>query len=205
MFWTVSMTTQHDPVSQRNNYVQHFQNRALGIVSNRFSFYRVTKKCVFCDQDILIRDYFQHKYAHREPCHICQKPVLLTEILYHGPTHCPASLECEVCGWKAKQRSQLWEHMNGHNKQKPLRCLYCGIGFASRNSVRTHYLAIHTKFRPHRCRYCDKSFVQMNTLKQHEITHFDSSCPICFAKFDKKKDLNLHMRAEHKENFSAKT
>jgi hypothetical protein len=35
------------------------------------------------------------------------------------------------------------------------------------------------------------------------MTHFDSTCPICFTKFDLKKELHLHMRREHKENLAA--
>lgn len=63
-----------------------------------------------------------HKTQHTEDCHICGKTVSASELISHGSTHV-SILVCEICGWKGKQKSQLWEHMNGHLGCKPLKVI----------------------------------------------------------------------------------
>jgi len=149
-----------------------------------------------CQSSVMVKDLLNHRWNHRDPCHICGKPVRIDEMLHHGVTHV-ISLYCEICCWKARTRSQLYEHMNTHLGLKPIKCNICGASFASRTSLRTHFLARHTKFRPHQCSYCPRRFVQLSVRRLHEMTHYGTKCPVCDEEFERKKDLVTHMKENH--------
>ena len=100
---------------------------------------------------------------------------------------------------------ELKLHILGHYNVKPFRCEVpnCDKGFVTKNKLMRH-MTSHTKEKMFTCNIhgCDKKFSTVYNLNAHLKLHertFLFSCTNCEDKFQTERDLQLHVRKEHRE------
>ena len=100
---------------------------------------------------------------------------------------------------------ELKLHILGHYNVKPFQCQLpdCGWSFVTKNKLMRH-MASHTKERAFTCNVqgCEKKFSTIYNLNSHLKLHertFLFSCANCEDKFQTERELQLHVRKEHRE------
>ena len=100
---------------------------------------------------------------------------------------------------------ELKLHILGHYNVKPFQCELpdCGWSFVTKNKLMRH-MASHSKERTFTCNVqgCDKKFSTVYNLNSHLKLHertFLFSCTNCEDKFQTERELQLHVRKEHRE------
>ncbi|XP_029440296.1 zinc finger protein 497-like, partial [Rhinatrema bivittatum] len=77
---------------------------------------------------------------------------------------------CETCGATFRQKSQLERHRLVHTGERPFQCAFCPKGFRDSTELRVHY-RVHTGERPYRCAECQRTFSRVCYLKRHREKH----------------------------------
>ena len=55
-------------------------------------------------------------------------------------------------------------------KEKPFKCVHCGVGFAWRHHMTRHERTVHSRLKPFKCTQCDKSFGRKDHMGKHQRT-----------------------------------
>ncbi|XP_030053566.1 zinc finger protein 160 isoform X2 [Microcaecilia unicolor] len=77
---------------------------------------------------------------------------------------------CETCGATFRQKSQLERHRFVHTGERPFQCAFCPKGFRDSTELRVHY-RVHTGERPYNCAECQQTFSRICYLKRHREKH----------------------------------
>ena len=86
---------------------------------------------------------------------------------------------CELCDYKASQKSQLDSHMlSKHSEDEgKFKCEECGATFKQKGNLTKHQ-RIHKEDALYKCKYCPASFKQVQHLNYHVHTHHTKEKPI---------------------------
>ena len=100
---------------------------------------------------------------------------------------------------------ELKLHILGHHGIKPFPCQVpgCGWSFVTKNKLERH-MTSHDKERSFTCNMqgCNKRFSTIYNLNSHLKLHervFLYSCSVCDEKFQTEREMQLHVRKEHRE------
>ena len=75
-------------------------------------------------------------------------------------------LECEICSYSCRRKSDLEKHVRAHAGSRTWKCEHCEMNFSSEKEVEEHRLS-HQKVNQFECPKCDWSFVSLDNLKSH--------------------------------------
>lgn len=134
-------------------------------------------------------------------CKICNRSFTLasTLALHNRRTHLGIKpYECDSCGWRFAQSSDLIKHKRTHTGVKPFTCDYCKTSFSQKRNLVTH-MKIHTT-EPSICAYCGSTFLIDESLKQHLKKHTGpeaENCKECDIPYSNKKDMDIHVKRWH--------
>lgn len=116
-----------------------------------------------------------------------------------------ASCECDICGRKFKQKSQIINHMKIHSiPPGTYGCERCDRKFQSENHLETHRknsknsaLESNQSF----CEVCNEKYTYMCEYKKHFVIFHQnegsSECLICDKSYSNSMRLNRHMQGVH--------
>lgn len=158
--------------------------------------------CQHCGKEFLrmnsLRRHVQICHSgHRLQCPVCMKKLKghLTE---HMRTHKQARPhECDLCGQRFTQSTQLTVHRRCHTGERPFVCRICDRQFTHSNSLMLH-IRRHTGEKPFQCAVCPLAFSQLPHMKTHLIKiHKQDSpykCHKCDTFFKMKKQVENHVK-----------
>lgn len=108
-------------------------------------------------------------------------------------------LECNLCQFTARYKSQLDIHIKRHKKDYKLFCDVCHKGFFYQHEILMHK-ALHEETNRFQCNVCQKTFVYRHSLISHKRKHGEVlkpletfQCDKCGKKFSKRSYLKRHM------------
>ena len=107
----------------------------------------------------------------------------------------PEVHHCTQCNEAFTESSELIQHMQKHEMQKPHKCDKCEKRFTCKSNL-TKHLFVHTGEKPHVCSYCQQSFKRKQHLTRHMMTHGDDKpfeCAECKRRFYREKELQDHV------------
>ncbi|CAH1406358.1 unnamed protein product [Nezara viridula] len=109
------------------------------------------------------------------------------------------NLECNLCQFTARYKSQLDIHIKRHKKDYKIFCDVCHKGFYYQHEILMHK-ALHEEKNRFQCDECQKTFVYRHSLVSHRRKHTESfkpletfQCDKCSKKFNKRSYLKRHM------------
>ncbi|BFZ02373.1 hypothetical protein BsWGS_05412 [Bradybaena similaris] len=103
-------------------------------------------------------------------------------------------LLCRYCDRRFRYPSQLKDHMQSHNGQRPYMCTECGMDFMKEHHLKAHHFT-HTGLKPYTCDICGRSFNQRANLQRHKLIHDTTrtfKCNICEKTFTQPQTLKAH-------------
>lgn len=106
-------------------------------------------------------------------------------------------IQCPIC--KKKLKGHLTEHMRTHKQARPHECDQCGQRFTQSTQLTVHKRS-HTGIRPYACRICERPFAHSNALMLHIRRHTGEkpfSCAMCPMSFSQLPHMKAHMRNIH--------
>ncbi|XP_035826483.1 PR domain zinc finger protein 1 isoform X2 [Aplysia californica] len=106
----------------------------------------------------------------------------------------PGKLMCRYCDRKFRYPSQLKDHMQSHNGNRPYMCTECGMDFMKEHHLKAHQFT-HTGLKPYTCDICGRSFNQRANLQRHKLiheTHRTFKCNTCGKLFTQPQTLKAH-------------
>ncbi|XP_026667104.1 zinc finger protein 271-like isoform X2 [Ceratina calcarata] len=143
---------------------------------------RLLFKCIDCDRSF---EKWSSLDVH-EATHRVDKPYL-----------------CDLCGKSFKHSNNLRGHKRTHlddSQKKRHVCDVCGNAFRSRFHLREH-MNQHDGTKPYSCEKCSKAFCKRIQLRQHKLSHGLNHhvCPICGAAFNRKGNMNTHLKRHNSD------
>ena len=100
--------------------------------------------------------------------------------------------ECEECGARFRQVSQLKVHKRIHSNEKAFTCEVCGKSFRHHDSLKEHH-NLHTGETPFACTVCGKAFRQKKMLRIHNCNYiWPQNCVKCGEELQSARDLTAH-------------
>ncbi|XP_044599454.1 zinc finger protein 615-like isoform X3 [Cotesia glomerata] len=180
-------------------------------ISEKHSGLQMLFKCGICDKVYEKRSSLDvHEATHRQDkpylCDLCGKSFKHSNNLRgHKRTHLDVAMKkrhnCEICGNAFRSRFHLKEHINQHNGDKPNKCEQCEKAFSKRIQLRQHRLS--HGLNKHTCPICGVSFNRRSNMNTHMKRHAKNdgmyTCSVCESSFKSMSELKLH-RKEHTEN-----
>lgn len=117
------------------------------------------------------------------------------------------SLLCDICGHQTKFKNYLYCHMKNKHIKKPCKCLTCGKIFERAVNLEAH-LVTHRDNGGFECSICGAVLKRYKGLCCHieryhkiEKEKISCTCDLCGMKYFSSKQLDIHMRMEHKGLF----
>eukprot|EP00347_Sterkiella_histriomuscorum_P014231 403361671 len=90
--------------------------------------------------------------------------------------------DCQICGRKFSERSNLTVHMRIHYNMKPFQCLHCKKSFCSKGNFNDH-MRRHYGIRLFQCQFCTQKYFRKHQLDEHlNAKHNLASEEIAFYK-----------------------
>jgi len=92
------------------------------------------------------------------------------------------AVNCPTCGIQYKTAQHLKAHMLQVHCPTSFLCQLCGYSAKMKLSLDNHMKTVHSTARPHKCPHCPLTFKVPATLKEHVNRHFGKSlksCPYC--------------------------
>ena len=111
----------------------------------------------------------------------------------------PEMTTCRLCETELEARIMpIHEHFNKYHLDDMVKCVICGKGFASKNSLQLHVRRDHAQT-VHQCELCEKSFPLINQLKAHKMSVHTANelkrfhCGTCGKGFATKPEHHRHL------------
>ena len=99
--------------------------------------------------------------------------------------------ECNICGWKFRDSSNLKRHKRTHFGYKPFGCDICGKKFARNHDMKSHRKTHNNKKKPYFCNQCQYGFSQLERLRTHQsISHSNNDNNDNNENIDNNENLN---------------
>ncbi|XP_047993719.1 zinc finger protein 135-like isoform X2 [Leguminivora glycinivorella] len=132
-------------------------------------------------------------------CQYCGKSYLRpSSIARHiRVSHGGMRMQCPIC--KKLLKGHLTEHMRTHENDRPHECDVCGQKFTQSTQLTVHKRS-HTGARPYPCRICKQPFSHSNALMLHIRRHTGEKpfeCAMCPQTFSQLPHMKAHMRSIH--------
>lgn len=127
-------------------------------------------------------------------CSDCGKAFSMkSNLARYGPNHLGImTFRCEECESRESHPPQHDEYNVGDYE-----CQECGKRFIQKSNLTTHML-IHSGVRNYGCQECGKKFLQKSHLLDHISTHIDEKnyeCKLCTETFSLKSSLDKHFHS----------
>lgn len=133
-------------------------------------------------------------------CHLCSK-AFLTEynLIAHIRIHRNKQpYICKKCERAFNIKSNLNRHIRSHIREEQFTCSKCGKGCSSEKKLAIHFRS-HDKI-PHKCPQCGKEFNKKANLNRHIKIHSDEkghSCNFCDYRAGRIYHLERHIQRKH--------
>ncbi|KAK0060099.1 Krueppel 1 [Biomphalaria pfeifferi] len=213
-FTQISHLKRHTAVSEKNGYCANLRSRhpsghspsssqhsgpgihtSPGVVVKRYSDQNQSFDSEYDMEDI--KDGDKNGLGGKLLCHYCDRKFRYpSQLKDHMQSHNGnRPYMCIECGMDFMKEHHLKAHQFTHTGLKPYSCDICGRSFNQRANLQRHKL-IHETTRTFKCNICSKSFTQPQTLKAHQVVHADRKpfeCTICGKEFGRYHNLQGHM------------
>lgn len=180
---------QQDGSSRASINLRTYSPYRRHIEHNMFKCQRCQKK--FFTSSALARHMRIHANVHTHVCPECKIEFTSKKALQkHSSAHI---YECDRCGRKYRQKTQLDYHLQNDCKGKLLICNICGRIFGKSSSLRRH-LEIHRETNKFQCPECCKNYKTQADLQTHQWLHQGDGykCDDCGKAFGTKQHLIWH-------------
>ncbi|VDM95863.1 unnamed protein product [Thelazia callipaeda] len=133
--------------------------------------------------------------------------------------------QCKECGLLLKHPSKIQVHMRTHTGERPFKCTFCAMRFATANPLKLHLRRVHTGEKPFECSWnCGRRFVSVSVRNEHErivhvgiksymhmikklkskkiallVTWYRCTINDCQQFFTRRRYLLLHQARKHKD------
>ncbi|KAL1447778.1 hypothetical protein WDU94_005695 [Cyamophila willieti] len=141
-------------------------------------------------------------------CHVCDKTLQFKEgpaaLEFHLLKHKYPNNKVKCCNREYEYYCKYKNHIQSHSKTWS--CKLCGVPCESMVLLQDHITANHS-----RTAYCDECHYDAKTFgnytKHMLAVHYvkDTRCVLCDQEFETKKELMMHRRQFHWEEFSIRT
>ncbi|XP_068632186.1 zinc finger protein 93-like [Battus philenor] len=168
-------------------------------------------QCQVCQAKVFNKTdkYKEHLREHAKltlyQCTSCNKSFSdSSNFSKHKKIHGSKYFQCDLCQRKFNSKKMIILHMDYHNKNSPLLCLYCDREFYFKSMLNKHVKYAHAKEAStrFRCRFCHGYY---KTLKEkwdhewqvHRVRKIVADCSMCDSKFRKYSELKRHCSIMH--------
>ncbi|XP_075232234.1 uncharacterized protein LOC142330673 [Lycorma delicatula] len=112
---------------------------------------------------------------------------------------------CKHCRRTFKDRNNLRKHELKHTGIRNFVCEDCGKSFSIKWNLMNHK-KFHNGIKNYSCKVCGKTFILKTDVARHMLVHsdveHDYECSICITPFNRKDNLERHMKHKHPETVS---
>ena len=138
-------------------------------------------------------------------CEICQRSFRVRDSLdMHTKSFHESNVNCEIDD-TFQLKHKLDSNTEKVYKEKVIasyQCTTCNEVFSSRDTLKTHTVAVHDGKKPFKCDFCNLIFgTNQNKIQHianiHESSYFKISCKFCDATFRFERYLKSHIAAVH--------
>ena len=179
-------------------------------------------QCEMCGKEFMFKaSHTEHVYRHsyvrkkcpkrelsldsekRLQCSKCEvtfgptseRLLLRHEYVAHGIKEYEFPNICKKCNQPYRQFHSV---CTGVGEKKPVKCPYCGKGYASNENMQDHIKNLHMSERNFKCEICGKAYASKKTLFTHtKQSHNNQTCTICQKSLLNMFFLKKHLVFEH--------
>ena len=162
--------------------------------------------CDVCDKNFctnaMLLDHSKSNHSEMNEeflCAFCSKSFSnSTELKEHVTVHDDKVFKCFSCSQTFTKAGNLRNHIKRKHENKTLEfiCSMCNTNFKTKFCLERHQKEIYIGSCPqHSCQECNEVFCTSKLLRAHtNLLHSHHGCDLCKHIFNKKSNLNLHMK-----------